>query len=260
MSREGTPGSRKPRKAAWRELPPDEMAAHLIATPTISDGAWSPSLDCPARRARISCTACCSETPGSWAETPAADHRQLAGLKPAGLKSGYYLLNTDGATPGTRQAARRSARFCARAVWLQWLKSRSRSVLPLTTWRSIEHSSRIEARPRSRCPAYPWVRAYISLMRSVTYHGRSVGPASQGGSPRPGRFARPHAQPYECASSSVFIPFSSWWARTNLQWANARVCARMHLPGVTRRQSAIGRGLLRNALGERRYVMSAVES
>ena len=27
--------------AAWRELPPAEMAAHLLATPTISDGAWT---------------------------------------------------------------------------------------------------------------------------------------------------------------------------------------------------------------------------
>ena len=32
-------GSRKPRKASWRELPPAEMAAHLLVTPTISDGA-----------------------------------------------------------------------------------------------------------------------------------------------------------------------------------------------------------------------------
>jgi len=32
---------RKPRKASWRELPPAEMAAHLLATPTISDGAWT---------------------------------------------------------------------------------------------------------------------------------------------------------------------------------------------------------------------------
>ena len=32
---------RKPRRASWRELPPAEMAAHLLATPTISDGAWT---------------------------------------------------------------------------------------------------------------------------------------------------------------------------------------------------------------------------
>ena len=32
---------RKPRKAFWRELPPAEMAAHLLATPTISDRSWT---------------------------------------------------------------------------------------------------------------------------------------------------------------------------------------------------------------------------
>ena len=32
---------RNRRKAPWRELPPSDMAAHLLATPTISDGAWT---------------------------------------------------------------------------------------------------------------------------------------------------------------------------------------------------------------------------
>ena len=32
---------RKRRKASWRELPPAEMAAHLLATPTINDSAWT---------------------------------------------------------------------------------------------------------------------------------------------------------------------------------------------------------------------------
>ena len=31
----------KPRRASWRELPAAEMAAHLLATPTISDRAWT---------------------------------------------------------------------------------------------------------------------------------------------------------------------------------------------------------------------------
>ena len=63
----------------------------------------------------------------------------------AGLKRGYYLLNTDGgmasngrAAPGTHWAARRSVRSCERAVWSPWLRSRRRSVLPPTTWRSTE--------------------------------------------------------------------------------------------------------------------------
>ncbi|MEX2032461.1 MAG: hypothetical protein WEA81_06305 [Dehalococcoidia bacterium] len=31
----------KPRPASWRELPAAEMAAHLLATPTIADRAWT---------------------------------------------------------------------------------------------------------------------------------------------------------------------------------------------------------------------------
>jgi hypothetical protein len=31
----------KPRRAWWRDLPPDEMAEHLLATPTITDKAWA---------------------------------------------------------------------------------------------------------------------------------------------------------------------------------------------------------------------------
>jgi ribonuclease HI len=101
MSREGTPGSRKPRKAAWRELPPDEMAAHLIATPTISDGAWTSESRLPGEaRADFVHRVLVGETPRSSAETPAPDLQQLTGSKQAGLKSGYYLLNTDGGNSG----------------------------------------------------------------------------------------------------------------------------------------------------------------
>jgi ribonuclease HII len=32
---------RRPRRASWRELPAAEMAAHLLATPTITDRAWT---------------------------------------------------------------------------------------------------------------------------------------------------------------------------------------------------------------------------
>jgi hypothetical protein len=31
----------KSRSAWWRDLEPDEMAAHLLATPTITDLAWA---------------------------------------------------------------------------------------------------------------------------------------------------------------------------------------------------------------------------
>jgi len=32
---------RKPRRAPWRDLPAEEMAAHLLATPTIADCVWT---------------------------------------------------------------------------------------------------------------------------------------------------------------------------------------------------------------------------
>ena len=34
-------GPRKDRVASWRDLPPAEKAAHLLATPTITDAAWT---------------------------------------------------------------------------------------------------------------------------------------------------------------------------------------------------------------------------
>ena len=74
---------RKPRKAFWRELPPAEMAAHLLATPTIADGVWTSEPRLP------------RETPESEPETPEAEAAELAGLK-----RGYYLLNTDGGNSG----------------------------------------------------------------------------------------------------------------------------------------------------------------
>ena len=83
---------RKPRKASWRELPPAEMAAHLLATPTISDGAWTSEPRLPREtRSDFVRRVLLGETPESEPETPEAEAAELAGLK-----HGYYLLNTDG--------------------------------------------------------------------------------------------------------------------------------------------------------------------
>jgi Reverse transcriptase-like len=91
-------GSRKPRKASWRELPPAEMAAHLLATPTISDGVWTSEPRLP-REARSDFVrrVLVGETPESEPETPEAEAAELAGPK-----RGYYLLNTDGGNSGDR--------------------------------------------------------------------------------------------------------------------------------------------------------------
>src|SRR4051812_34284767 len=72
---------RKPRKASWRELPPAEMAAHLLATPTIADGVWTSEPRLP-REARSDFVrrVLLGETPesmtlrkASWRELPPAE-------------------------------------------------------------------------------------------------------------------------------------------------------------------------------------------
>jgi hypothetical protein len=96
-------GPTKPRKASWRELPPAEMAAHLLATPTIADIVWTsePRL---ARETRSDFVrrVLLGETPESEPETPEpeADTPEAEVAEPAGLKRGYYLLNTDGGNRG----------------------------------------------------------------------------------------------------------------------------------------------------------------
>jgi len=83
---------RKPRRASWRELPPAEMAAHLIATPTISDSAWTSEPRLPREtRSNFVRRVLLGETPESEPEMPEARPAELAALE-----RGYYLLNTDG--------------------------------------------------------------------------------------------------------------------------------------------------------------------
>jgi ribonuclease HI len=83
---------RKPRKASWRELPPAEMAAHLLATHTIGDGVWTSEPRLPREtRSDFVRRVLLGETPESEPQAPEAEAAELAGLK-----RGYYLLNTDG--------------------------------------------------------------------------------------------------------------------------------------------------------------------
>lgn len=91
-------GSRKPHQATWRELPPAEMAAHLLATPTISDRAWTSEarLPCEARSNFVR-RVLLGETPEAEPET-----REAKAAEPGGLKSGTFLLNTDGGNSGDR--------------------------------------------------------------------------------------------------------------------------------------------------------------
>jgi hypothetical protein len=96
---------RKPRKASWRELPPPEMAAHLLATPTIADGVWTsePRLPRETRSAFVR-RVLLGEMPQSELETPQPEPEtpDAEVVEPAGLRRGYYLLNTDGGNRGDR--------------------------------------------------------------------------------------------------------------------------------------------------------------
>ena len=86
------PEPRKPRKASWRELPPAEMAAHLLATPTIGDGVWTSEPRLPREtRPDFVRRVLLGETPESEPETPDTEAAELASPNHA-----YYLLNTDG--------------------------------------------------------------------------------------------------------------------------------------------------------------------
>ena len=83
---------RKPRKASWRELPPAEMAAHLLATPTIADVAWTSEPRRPREtRSDFVRRVLLVETPESEPETLEA--AELADQK-------CYLLNADGGNSG----------------------------------------------------------------------------------------------------------------------------------------------------------------
>src|ERR671938_1035335 len=89
-------GPKKSRVVSWRELPPAGMAAHLLATPTITDGAWTSEPRLPReKRSDFVRRILLGDTPESEPETREAEAPDLAGIK-----RGYYLLNADGGNRG----------------------------------------------------------------------------------------------------------------------------------------------------------------
>jgi ribonuclease HI len=103
---------RKSRVASWRELPPAGMAAHLLATPTITDGAWTSEPRLPReKRSDFVRRILLSERPGSEPETPESEPEtpesepetlKAAPAELADMKRGYFLLNADGGNRGDR--------------------------------------------------------------------------------------------------------------------------------------------------------------
>ena len=91
--------------ASWRELPPAGMAAHLLATPTITDGAWTSEPRLPReKRSDFVRRILLSERPGCEPETPESEPETLkaAAAELADMKRGYFLLNADGGNRGDR--------------------------------------------------------------------------------------------------------------------------------------------------------------
>lgn len=106
---------RKPRKASWRELPPAEMAAHLLATPTIADIAWTAKPRRPREtRSDFVRRVLLTETPESEPETaeaepeaaeaeieaPGVELEAPGGEAPERPDQKCYLLNADGGNSG----------------------------------------------------------------------------------------------------------------------------------------------------------------
>jgi hypothetical protein len=97
---------RKPGKVSWCELPPTEMAAHLLATSTINDGAWTSEPRLPREnRSDFVRRVLLGAMPESEPKTPEVrpeeqeSEPETPGAEAAELtdpKRGYYPLNTDG--------------------------------------------------------------------------------------------------------------------------------------------------------------------
>ena len=86
--------------ASWRELPPAEMAAHLLARPTITDGAWTSEPRLPReKRSDFVRRVLLGEVPEAAPETPKAAP-ETPHAEAAEPDHKCYLLNTDGGNSG----------------------------------------------------------------------------------------------------------------------------------------------------------------
>src|SRR3954468_17562283 len=110
-------GPRKSRVVSWREMPPARRAAHLLATPTITDRAWTSKPRLPREKrsdfvrrillgetpsADLDTPGAALDTPGRELDTPspAPDTHEAEAAEPASVRRGYYFLNADGQPGG----------------------------------------------------------------------------------------------------------------------------------------------------------------
>lgn len=146
---------RKPRKASWRELPPAEMAAHLLATPTISDRAWTSESRLPREtRSDFVRRVLLGETPESETAKPEAEAAELGGLK-----RGYYLLNTDGGNSGD-PLGRAAIGALLRTPHLVTVAQISKAIGP-ATHNVAEYHGLIEGLKLARDYGIPRIRVYM---------------------------------------------------------------------------------------------------
>src|SRR5690349_11135368 len=155
-------GPRKSRVASWRELPPAGMAAHLLATPTITDAAWTSEPRLPrekrsdfVRRILLSETLESEpETPKSEPETPEAEATELADVK-----RGYYLLYADGGNRGD-PLGRAAIGALLRTRRLETVAQLSKAIGP-ATHNVAEYQALIEGLKLARGYGVQQIRVYM---------------------------------------------------------------------------------------------------
>ena len=160
-------GPRKSRVVSWRELPPAGMAAHLLATPTITDAAWTSEPRLPrekrsdfVRRILLGETLESEpETPESEPETPEAEPETPEATELAGMKRGYYLLNADGGNRGD-PLGRAAIGALLRTRRLEFVAQISKAIGP-ATHNVAEYQALIEGLKLARGCGIQHVRVYM---------------------------------------------------------------------------------------------------
>ena len=155
--------------ASWRELPPAGMAAHLLATPTITDGAWTSEPRLPReKRSDFVRRILLGETPESEPETPESEPEtpesepetpEAEATELAGVKRGYYLLNADGGNRGD-PLGRAAIGALLRTRRLETVAQISRAIGP-ATHNVAEYQALIEGLKLARGYGVQQIRVYM---------------------------------------------------------------------------------------------------
>jgi ribonuclease HI len=138
------------------------MAAHLLATPTITDGAWTAEPRLPReKRSDFVRRILLGETPESEPETlesePETPEAEAAEL--AGVKRGYYLLNADGGNRGD-PLGRAAIGALLRTRRLETVAQISKAIGP-ATHNVAEYQALIEGLKLARGYGVQQIRVYM---------------------------------------------------------------------------------------------------